>query len=173
MLQCALVAADQRAQQRIGELAPDRRADLGDLPHRRPAVEPRHQRVLKRRRDGERRQGPVEPIAVGVLDQDARLQHRLGELLDEQRVSVGLGDDLFHHFGRQHAPPGHPRDHVFNVVAVETTERQGADVGQTSPGRLELRSEGEQCQDRQLAHPLDHQIEELERGGIGPLRILE
>jgi len=59
------------------------------------------------------------------------------------------------------------------VVAVEATERQGADIGKTSPGRLELRSEGEQCQHRQSAHPLDRQIEELERGGIRPLRILE
>src|SRR5262249_24790350 len=74
---------------------------------------------------------------------------------------------------RQHAPPGHPRDHVFNVVAVEATERQGADVGKTNPGWLELGSEGEQCQDRQLAHPLDRQIEELEGSGIRPVRILK
>src|SRR5262249_57471986 len=40
-------------------------------------------------------------------------------------------------------------------------------------GRLERRWEGEQCEDRQLAHPLDRQIEELEGGGIRPLRVLE
>src|SRR5262249_6444615 len=55
MLQCALVASDQRARQGIGKLTPDGRADLADLPHRRQAVEPRHQRVLKGLRDGERR----------------------------------------------------------------------------------------------------------------------
>src|SRR5262249_32396289 len=38
---------------------------------------------------------------------------------------------------------------------------------------LELRSEGEQCKDRQLAHPLDSQIEKFEGGGIRPVRILE
>jgi hypothetical protein len=103
---------------------------------------------LKGCRDGERRQWSVEPIAVGILDQDARFQHRLGEFLDEQRVSVGLGDDLFHHFGGQHATAGHPRDHSLNVVAVEATQRQGADIGETNPGRLELRPEGEQCEDR-------------------------
>src|SRR5262249_51244601 len=84
MLQCALVAADHRAQQGIGEVAPDRRADLADLPHRRPAVEACHQRMLKRLRDDERRQRPFEPIALGDPDQDARLQHRLGEFLDDQ-----------------------------------------------------------------------------------------
>src|SRR5262249_58325479 len=61
----------------------------------------------------------------------------------------------------------------FDVGAIESTERQGADIGQTSPGRLELRSEGEQCKDRQLTHPLDRQIEKLEGGGIRPVRILE
>ena len=104
--------------------------------------------VLKGCWDGERRQGSGEPIALGVLDQDARFQHCLGEFLDEQRVPVGLGDDLFHHFGGQHAPAGHPRDHAFNVIAVEATERQGADIGETNPGRLELRSEGEQRKHR-------------------------
>ena len=103
---------------------------------------------MKGRRDRQRRQWPVEPIALGVLDEDARFQHRLGEFLDEQRVPVGLGDDLFHHFSGRHAAAGHPRHHAFNVVAVEATERQGADVGETNPGRLELRSEGEQCKDR-------------------------
>ena len=29
--------------------------------------------VLQGRRDGERRKGPIEPIAFGVLDQDAQL----------------------------------------------------------------------------------------------------
>ena len=62
---------------------------------------------------------------------------------------------------------------LSTFVAVEATERQGADVGETNPGRLELRSEGEQCKDRQLAHPLDHQIEQLEGGGIRPVRVLE
>src|SRR5262245_56232520 len=59
MLQCGLVASDYRVHQGIGELAPDGRADLGGLLDRRQAVEPRHQRVLKRLRNGERRQGPV------------------------------------------------------------------------------------------------------------------
>jgi hypothetical protein len=85
----------------------------------------------------------MEPITLGILDQDARLQYRLGEFFDEQRVPVGLSEDLFHHFHGQHAPAGHLRDHAFNIVAVQPTERQGADIGKTSPGRFELHSEGE------------------------------
>ena len=79
--------------------------------------------VLKGCRDGQRRQWPIEPIALGVLNQDARFQNRLGEFLDEQGVPVGLGDDLLHHFGGQHAAASHLRDHAFNFVAIEPTER--------------------------------------------------
>ncbi len=42
VLERRLVALDQRAQQRIRELAPDGGADLADLLHRRQAVQPRH-----------------------------------------------------------------------------------------------------------------------------------
>jgi hypothetical protein len=98
---------------------------------------------VERRRNGEWRQGSIEPIALGVLDQDARFQHRLGQLLDEQRVAVGLDHDLFCHFGGRHAPARYPHDHALDVGAIEATERQGADAGQTNPGRIELRSEGE------------------------------
>jgi hypothetical protein len=114
---------------------------------------------VERRRNGERRQGPVEPIALGVLDEDPRFEHCLGQFLDEQRVAVGLDHDVFCHFGGQHTPARHPHDHALDVGAVEATERQGADIGETNPGRPELRSEGEQCQDRELTHPLDSQIE--------------
>ena len=147
MLQCGLVASSHGAQQGIGEVAPDGGADLPNLLHRRQAVEPRHQRVLKGCRYRQRRQWPIEPIALSVLNKDARFQNRLGEFLDEQGVPVGLGDDLLHHFGRQHATASHLRDHAFNFVLVEATEAQDADVGETSPGRLELRSEGKQCKD--------------------------
>ena len=103
---------------------------------------------MERRGNGERRQGSIEPIALGVFDEDAGFQYRLGQFLDEQRVTVGLDHDLFCHFGGQHAAAGHLRDHAFNIVAFEAAECQGADIGQTNPGRLELRSEGEQCKDR-------------------------
>ena len=103
---------------------------------------------LKGRRNGERRQRPVESIAVGILDQDVPFEHRLCELLDEQRVAVGLGDNLVHHFGWQRTAVGYLRNDALNVAAVEATERQGADIWETNPGRLEFRSQGEQGKDR-------------------------
>src|SRR5260221_1000928 len=48
MLRCGLVAAEQRAQQGIRELTPDGGAELGELPYRRQAIEPRHETASKR-----------------------------------------------------------------------------------------------------------------------------
>jgi hypothetical protein len=53
--------------------------------HGRQAVEPRHQRVVQARRDRERRQCPIEHIAVHFLAQQTALQHALGQFLDKQR----------------------------------------------------------------------------------------
>src|SRR5438093_8794795 len=134
--QCTLAGADQRAHQGKGELASDGGANLRDLPHRGQPVEPRHQRVSKSLRDGERWQGSPEPITLSVLDQDACLKHRLGEFFDEQRVPVSLGDDLFHYFNGQNAPAGHLRNDAFHVLAIESTERQVATLGRPTQGGL-------------------------------------
>ena len=76
------------------ELAPDRRGGLSDFFDRGEAVEASHQRVLERAGNGERWQWPCELVMVaGVLEQP-EFQHRLGQLLDEQRNAVGPGDDL-------------------------------------------------------------------------------
>jgi len=93
---------------------------------------------------------PICPIsiALGVLDEDARFQHRLGQFLYEQRVAISLDDNLFCHFGGQRAAARHPCDNAFDVGAVKTAERQVVDIGQTNPRRLELRPEGQQGQDR-------------------------
>jgi len=49
--QLALGKAAHSTQQWVRELASDRRTGLRHQPHRRQPVEPRHQRVLQRRRD--------------------------------------------------------------------------------------------------------------------------
>ena len=76
----ALSLAGDRRQQREGELPADDRGDLRHLARLVEAVEPRHQRILERRRH--RR---------AVLAR--RFHHAPGQLLDEQRHAIGLGDD--------------------------------------------------------------------------------
>jgi hypothetical protein len=41
------------------------------------------------------------------------------------------------------------------------------------PGRLELRTEGDQEQDRQPGHALDREVEQLARARVDPVNVLE
>ena len=61
------------AQQRVGKLAPDRGSDLCHASHRREAVEPRHQRIVQRRRDRERRQRPTEHVTIRLSAEQTAL----------------------------------------------------------------------------------------------------
>ena len=103
---------------------------------------------LQGRWNGERRQGAIETIAVGIFYQNVSFQHCLCELLDEQRIAIRLGDNLVHHLSREGAAPGHLRDDGFNIVAVQAAKLQCADIGETNPGRLEVRSHGEYGKNR-------------------------
>ena len=88
-----------RREQRIGELAPDARRRLRHLLDLGHPVQPGHQRGVKRGRHRAR-----------ARPRRARLEHRLGQLLDEQRHPVGPGGDLAQHRERQVAPAGQLRD---------------------------------------------------------------
>ena len=100
ILQRGLIARGYSSNQRIRKVTADDGADLRDLLDRVQAVEPRHQRIVKCLRDGQRRKWPVKPIARGLFHQNAGFENSLGELLDKQRISIGLRYNLFHHFCR-------------------------------------------------------------------------
>ena len=59
IIQLLLRHSGDGADQLVGELPPERRADLRHLARRRQAIEPRQQRGLERRRDRQRQHGPV------------------------------------------------------------------------------------------------------------------
>jgi hypothetical protein len=100
-LQTILVQATHGSQQIVRELTPDCGTDLGHLLDRRKTIQARHQRILEGRGNRQRRQGAFElPVITGVSQQTG-FQHRLGQLLDEQRHAVGLGHDLRGHLCRQ------------------------------------------------------------------------
>ena len=168
LLQIALAQWRHRGQQRIGELAPDRRTDLRHLLDRSEAVEARHQRVVQGRGNRERRQR----VLLGVGDQP-RFQHGLGQLLEEQRHAVGPRDDLVADLGRQCPTADQPLDHGRALAAAQPVELQQRGVCLGAPGRREVRPEGHHHQHADLLDALDHQTEELEGRGIDPLRILE
>ena len=92
----------------MGELAPERGADLGDLLDRGEAVEAGEQRVVQRRWDRERRQRAGQLPAVARVREQAQFQHGLGQLLDEQGHAVGARHDLRRDLVRQRLTAGHP-----------------------------------------------------------------
>ena len=62
--------------------------------------------------------GPSSIVAVARVAQQTRLQHRLGELLDEQRHAVGARHDLLQHLRRQRLAAGDPCHHRRAVDAA-------------------------------------------------------
>ena len=83
------------ADQAIGEAAADHRADLRHLACRTEAVEPRHQGLLQRWRNG-----------LDAAASLAAIQEEPRHLLDEQRYAAGARGDVFHHVARQRVAGG-------------------------------------------------------------------
>ena len=59
------------------------------------------------------------------------------------------------------------------VTPVQTVESQHADLRLAGPRRLELWAERHDQQHRQAADMLDGEVEQLPRGGVEPMRILQ
>ena len=152
-------------QQVFGEFPPDRGADLRHLPRCRNAVETRHQQRLQAGRHDRRR-----PRAVG---RRRPVQHRLGEFLGEQRHAVGLPGDPLQQRGRQRTGAGDLRREFCRLLPVEPAQGDQAGAGMTDPGRHEFRAIGDNEQNRQPRQPVDQPVEQFQRAGVGPVRVLE
>ena len=76
----------------------------------------------------ERRQRPGQLVMVAGVGEQARLEHGLGQLLDEQRHAVGLGHDLRRDLVRQRLGADHPLDQGGALAPAEPGQRQRADV---------------------------------------------
>jgi hypothetical protein len=109
---------------------------------------------------------PAAPRRAGPLE------HRLGQFLDKERHTVGLGDDLRRHLGGQR-PAGDKLGQGLDLGGCQAIERDAGDVREAGPGRLVFRPEGEDRQYRQGADALDRQIEHFERGRIRPMGVFE
>ena len=120
-------------EQRIGELPPDAGGDLRRLLHPAHAVEPCQQRGLQR--GGNR--GP----RIGRT----RLDHGLGQLLDEQGHPIGPRGDLGHDLRRPgRCSPVRPVTMASVDAAAEAVEAQSRDVRMPVESGLGLGPAGEQ-----------------------------
>ena len=61
---------------------------------------------------------------ISRVPQQARFQHRLRELLNEQRHAVGARHDLLDHLGRQRLGAGQLLDHGRPLAPGEPAEQQ-------------------------------------------------
>ena len=148
----------------MGELPADDGPDLRRLPGRgAEPVEPGQQRGVERSRDRRRRRR-----ACGT-----RLEHRLGQLLGEQRHPVRALHDLGHDGLGQSGPVRDPPHERRRLAPAEAVEHQGRHVRPAGPGRREVGAEGDQQQDRQTGRALDREVEQLARARVDPVHVLE
>ena len=122
-----------RGEQLVGELAADGGADLGHLlagARRSSRAISESCSVAGMANGGS---GP-QRVAVARVPEQAGLEHRLGQLLDEQRHAVGLGDDLISTSAGS-GLPRRGRSTIAALAAAEPVEGQQGDVRMAGPGR--------------------------------------
>jgi len=109
-LEAGILDTADRAQQRIGEVPSQDGADLGDLARFAKPVEPRRERLLKRRRDR------LQAAGLAALEQKTR------DLLDVQRHPASALAHARDHLLAQRMASGELADHLRNVGAIEGAE---------------------------------------------------
>ena len=162
-----------RRQQLMGKIAADGGTDLRhSLGRRTEPVEAPQQRGVQGGRHGERRRrhgGYRRIAAIGT-----GLDHSLGQFLDKERHPVGALDDLVDNIRRQ-CPEiaGEPTHERRPFAAAEPVQRDHRHLRPSDPGWLELGAVGCNQQHRHIRDPLDSEVEQLARGRIDPMQVLE
>ena len=173
VVELGLAHRGHRRDQLVAELSSNRGPDLRNILHGHEAIQPRHQRVPERGRDGDGVRSATVVVAVARLLELPGFENGLGELLHKQRHPVGLGEDLFEQRCRQCLAAGEPGYDRRALRAGELGQVQCADMSLLGPARLELGPMREHDEQRDGPDPIDQQIEHFQCGGIGPVRILE
>ena len=104
----------------------------------------------KRGGNGERRQRAVENVTIARVTQQLRLQHRLGQLLDEQRHAVGVSQDLLEHLLGQRLAAGELGYQLRPLAPAKAVQPQNGDMRLVAPTWAVLGSVGDDQQHRQL-----------------------
>ena len=156
----------------MGKLPPDRRPDLRHLLGGAEPVEPRHQRGVQARGDGQgwRRHRCGRPSALAFA---LRLQHRLGHLLHEQRNTVGALDDVLPDARRDELVADDAVDHGVDIALRQPIDCESGHVWPSDPRRLEFRPEGDDQQHAKGRDPVHRPAEQFQARGVGPMCILE
>ncbi len=141
---------------------PDHRGELRHFLGGAQARQARRQRVTQRRR---------QLAPVGRL---AALEHRSGQLLDEQRHAVGLGDDMLLDARGELRVAREELDQLLGILAAQGAERDLHHAGPRSPRDVDrVRPDRHHQQQRRGRRLLDQPIEPRQGGGVEPVEILD
>ena len=156
----------------VRELSADGGADLRDLLERPHAVETSHERVGERCRVSRVDAMDRRARSALLLGKKVGFEHRLGQLLDEQRHAVGLDDDLLDDFARK-LRASDAFDQRRAQLAAQSVEHQRRDMRVRIPAWLKLRAAGNDDEDGSVLDPVDQEIDHVSGGRIDPVGILK
>ena len=172
-LQFVLGKAGDRPQQRVGKLASDRRADLRHKPHRRQAVEPRHQRGMQ----GSSGSQTAATRGRGRSDPSPSRSRPLSNtLLVSSSTNSGtpsVRSAIWSTTSSGSALPGDLRDQGGPVAPVQAVETPA-----WSPAAGRSRAAGTRGGTSRSAAPAGcgharGEVEQLARGRVDPMRVFE
>jgi hypothetical protein len=162
-----------RSQQRMRELAANRRPDLCYLFSRTAEpIKPRHQRCVQARRNSQcwRRNGGGGPLRFALA---LGLQHSLCHFLHEQRDAVGAFNDVLSDTLWQRFVACYAIYHRSDFALAEAIKGESGDVGPTNPRRLEFRSIGDNQQHPACSQPINRAPNRFQARWVNPMHVLE
>lgn len=173
--QLRLRVSRDRPDHLLVELPADAGSDLRHLACWSQAVEARHERLLQRRRNGQRRKWADElemAIAWRCLP-DHRFKDRFRQFLDEQRHALSAGEDGFDDDGRKLPSARRTVDKRSGCWPPEAIEAEECDMREIRPRRRHVRPQCGHEKYRQNPDPVHYPLEKLPRRRIEPMRVLE
>ncbi len=163
---------EHRPEQLEREFASDHRAHLRHFLAARESVEPRHQRSVQR--TGNHHRGtPSGRVIVTVGVGRAARQHGFGQLLDEQRHAVRVGDDLVAHRLGYARPAGHAVDQRIRLAPIEPTEGLHGYHRVIDPFVLHVRPRSDHQQQSHMRDLLHDAGQQFQRGVVRPVQVLD
>ena len=162
-------AGHDGAEQREREPPPQRGCDTRHLPRDAEPVEARQQRSVQTGRNDKR----IAPVARLALARGSAGHHRLGQFLQIERHAVRALRDAAHDFAGQVAGARHATDEILGLAATDRFQLDQRRVLLEAPRRLELLPARHQQHHRPVADTPDEQVEQLARGRIDPVRVVD
>ena len=119
-----LVQQRDRREQVVVEHPAQRRCEMSDVLGVRQAIQARHEGVVERFGNRQRRQRLGQTEGVPNEFESARIEQCLGQFLGIQGHAVGAGDDMLEHLRRQLAPARHLLNQGRRLTVAQVSERQ-------------------------------------------------